>query len=39
VPWPVPKEVALSSRMHLTQEMVAALLPLLQHFAETGELA
>lgn len=25
-------------RMHLTQEMVAELLPLLQHFVETGEL-
>lgn len=25
-------------RMHLTQEQVAALLPLLQHFAETGDL-
>lgn len=25
-------------RMHLTQEMVAALLPHLQRFAETGEL-
>lgn len=26
-------------RMHLNQEMVAALLPLLQRFVETGELA
>lgn len=25
-------------RMHLTQEHVAALLPMLQHFVETGEL-
>lgn len=25
-------------RMHLTQQMVASLLPLLQHFAEYGEL-
>lgn len=27
-----------NTRMHLTQEQVAALLPLLQHFVETGEL-
>lgn len=27
-----------SDRMHLTQEMVADLLPLLHHFVETGEL-
>lgn len=26
------------ARMHLTQEMVAALLPALTHFIETGEL-
>lgn len=26
------------ARMHLTQDMVAKLLPLLQHFVETGEL-
>ena len=26
------------TRMHLTQTMVADLLPLLQHFVETGEL-
>jgi len=26
------------TRMHLTQEMAAALIPLLQHFVETGEL-
>jgi hypothetical protein len=27
------------ARMHLTQQMVADLLPLLQHFVETGELS
>jgi len=27
------------ARMHLTQEMVAALLPLLQRFVETGSIA
>ena len=28
----------VADRMHLTQDMVRDLLPLLQHFAETGEL-
>ncbi|MES2531948.1 MAG: hypothetical protein V4636_13000 [Pseudomonadota bacterium] len=28
-----------NTRMHLTRENVAALLPLLQHFADTGELS
>jgi len=39
VPFEIPKEVLLSTRMHLTQEMVAELLPMLQKFAETGELS
>jgi hypothetical protein len=30
--------MAESLRMHLTQDMVKELLPLLQHFAKTGEL-
>jgi hypothetical protein len=38
VPYPVPDDVLLTTRMHLTREQVAALLPLLQHFADTGEL-
>lgn len=33
----IPPEVLLHTRMHLTQEQVKALLPILQHFAETGE--
>jgi len=39
VPYEIPKQVLLSTRMHLTQEMVAELLPMLQKFAETGELS
>jgi hypothetical protein len=38
---PVGKTVdghKLGARMHLSQEQVAALIPLLQHFVETGEL-
>lgn len=38
VPYPIPDNVSLYTRMHLTQENVRDLLPLLQHFAETGEL-
>lgn len=33
-----PADVLVSSRMHLSQEQVKKLLPLLQKFAETGEL-
>ena len=38
VKFEIPKEVLLSTRMHLTQDMVQQLLPTLQRFAETGEL-
>jgi len=38
VEYPIPKEVLVSTRMHLTREQVAELLPVLQHFADTGEL-
>lgn len=37
VPYKVPDEVLLSTRMHLTREQVAALIPVLQHFVDTGE--
>jgi hypothetical protein len=39
IPYPVPKEVLFSTRMHLTQELAAMLLPYLQKFVETGELS
>lgn len=38
VPYPVPPEVHMTTRMHLTREQVAELLPILQHFVGTGEL-
>lgn len=38
VPYPIPKEVLLSTRMHLTQEQAAQLIPMLQRFVDTGEL-
>ena len=34
----IPEDVLLSTRMHLTQQMVIDLLPLLTKFAATGEL-
>jgi hypothetical protein len=34
----IPEEVSLPTRMHLTQEQVIELLPVLQKFAETGEI-
>lgn len=38
IPFAVPAEVLMNTRMHLTQDQVKELLPILQHFAETGEL-
>jgi len=38
VPYQIPEEVLLSTRMHLTQDMVKELLPVLERFVETGEL-
>lgn len=37
VPYPLPSEVSLSTRMHLTQDQVRELLPTLIHFAETSD--
>lgn len=38
VPYPIPDGVLLTTRMHLDRQQVAKLLPLLQHFVDTGEL-
>jgi len=38
VPFDIPKEVQLSSRMHLSQEMLHELMPALTEFLDTGEL-
>lgn len=38
VKYPIPEDVSLNTRMHLSQEQVRALLPILTTFAETGEL-
>lgn len=39
VPYHIPKDVSLTNRMHLTRDQVASLLPILEAFVETGELA
>jgi hypothetical protein len=38
IPYPIPKDVDLSTRMHLSREQVAVLLPILQQFVDTGEI-
>lgn len=38
VPYPMPKDVSLNTRMHLTREQVKSLLPILKHFVKTGYL-
>lgn len=38
VPYPIPGQVQLSTRMHLTREQVRELLPHLKAFADTGEI-
>ena len=38
IPYPIPDAVQLTTRMHLTQEQVQELLPILMYFANTGEL-
>lgn len=37
-PFPIPKEVFINTAMHLTQDQVRELLPMLQRFADTGEI-
>lgn len=38
VAYKIPEAVLLTTRMHLTQEQVAEMLPMLQHFVDTGYL-
>lgn len=37
VPYPVPDAVSMSTRMHLTREQVAELIPHLQRFVDSGD--
>lgn len=39
VPYPVPCQVSLTTRMHLNREQVDALIPVLQRFVDTGDLS
>ncbi len=38
VEYPIPEEVFLNTHMHLTQDQVKNILPMLQKFVDTGEL-
>lgn len=38
VAFEIPKEVLLSTRMHLTREQIKELLPILEKFVKTGEI-
>lgn len=38
IPYVIPEDVLIRTRMHLTRKQVAKLLPLLKHFVKTGEL-
>ncbi|MDY7540731.1 hypothetical protein QN372_18190 [Undibacterium sp. RTI2.1] len=38
VEFPIPQEVSLTTKMHLTKEQVVELLPHLQRFVESGEI-
>lgn len=39
VNYPLPDAVTFNTRMHLNRKQVAKLLPILQHFAATGEIS
>lgn len=38
VKYPIPEDVLISTRMHLTVDQVKELIPILQNFVKTGEL-
>ena len=38
VTYPIPDDVSLNTRMHLSRDQVAELLPYLKRFVETGEI-
>jgi hypothetical protein len=39
VKYDIPKDVLITSRMHLNKEQVAELIPILQRFVQTGEIS
>ena len=38
VPYPVPDDVLITTRMHLSRKLVQALIPVLQAFVDSGEI-
>lgn len=38
VNYPIPEDVLLKTRMHLTKEHIEELIPILQRFLDTGEI-
>jgi hypothetical protein len=38
VPYPIPEPVSLTTRMHLSRQQVAEMIPILKRFVETGEI-
>jgi hypothetical protein len=36
--YPIPDDVHITTRMHLTVDQVKGIIPILQHFVDTGEL-
>ena len=38
VKYPLPEAVNINTRMHLNQELVARLIPVLQKFVDTGDI-
>ena len=38
IPYPISEDVLINTRMHLTQNDVKKLIPILQNFVETGEI-
>lgn len=39
VPYPIPNDVLINTRMHLTRSQVEQILPVLQRFVDTGSIA
>lgn len=39
VPYPIPKDVVMSTRMHLNQKQAKELLPILKLFVKTGKIS
>ena len=38
IPYPIPEEVSINTRMHLSVKQVKKLIPILQRFVDTGKI-